>query len=217
MRRALVLSTAWFLGCGQPADAPKAEGSATSEALGSAIAPTPFIGRFPQDCEHWPYDEALKAELIEKAFALLGGLSGTPSKSLLERIHPGGVLMVQILPRPEGGPEDKRETLVPRAEVLQYFAEGGGAWLLDGFLEPISAYRRPKVGAHWDVLDGHRQLCVPITGTVGEFDGKTYVVMYPTDKEQDEGRNPQVVVLFERDGRGTWLAAALIRPYELLE
>jgi hypothetical protein len=217
VRLGLVLSMGCALACGQPAEAPKAAGSAASSASVEAMAPTPFHGRFPQDCEHWPHGEALKAELIEKAFGLLEGLDGGRSKALLARIHPGGLLMVQTLPAPEGGKDEKRETLVPRGELLQHFAQGGGSWLLDGFMDPIRAFRRPKVGAHWDVLDGHRQLCVRIEGTEGMFDGKPYVVIYPTDREQDEGRNTEVIVLFERDGRGAWLAAAVIRPYQPVE
>lgn len=218
MRRlGLVVWVTGGLACGQPADAPKATGSAASSAAVEISKPTPFLGRFPHDCEHWPHGEALKAELIEKAFGLIEALGGARSKALLERIHPGGLLMVQTLPAPEGDTDEKRETLVPRAELLQHFAQGGGSWLLEGYLDPIRSFRRPRVGAHWDVLDGHRQLCVRIAGTQGMFDGQPYVVIYPTDREQDEGLNTQVVVVFERDSRGAWLAAAVLRPYQPFE
>ena len=218
MRRlSLVLPMACALACGQPANAPKALGSAADSAAVEAVGPTPFHGRFPQDCEHWPHGESLKTELIEKAFGLLEGLQGSPTKALLERIHPGGLLLLQTLPDPELPIGQKRETLVPRNEVLQHFAEGGGSWLIDGFDDPIRSFRRPRVGAHWDVLDGQRQLCAKVDGTVGMFDGKLYVVINPTEKEQDEGRGSQVFVLFERDSRGAWLAAALVRPYQPVE
>jgi hypothetical protein len=217
VRLGVVLSMACALACGQPADAPKAAGSAASSGAVQAVAATPFLGRFPQDCEHWPHNESLKTELTEKALGLLEGLQGSRTKALLERIHPGGLLFVQTLPDPEVPIGQKRETLVPRNEVLQHFAQGGGAWVLDGFSDPIRSMRKTRVGAHWDVLDGHRQLCAQVDGTVGMFDGKLYVVINATDREHDEGRNTQVFVVFDRDSRGVWLVAALIRPYQPVE
>ena len=207
---------AWLAGCGPPAAAPGA--AATSSASASAaVEAKPFVGRFPADCDQWPYGLELKAELIEKAVGLLEGLQGTRSRALLERIHPGGLRMVQILADPDGNENEIRETLVLRSGLLQHFAEGGGAWLLEGFAEPVRVYRRPRVGAHWDVLDGRRQLCVGIQGTEGMFDGKPYVVLYTTEREQNEGQNAQVVVLFERDASDDWLPAAVVRPWQQFE
>jgi hypothetical protein len=213
---ALVLSAACILGCGQPADAPKAVGSVAGSGAVDA-KPSAFVGHFPQDCEDWPYGESLKAELTEKAFGLLEGLQSTRTKALLERIHPDGLRLVQTLADPQTGLGDKRETGLPRSEVLQHFAEGGGAWLLDGFIDPIRSFRRLKVGAHWDILDGNRQLCVGVGGTVGLFDGMPYVVVQPTEDEENEGQNTAVIVLFDRDSRGTWLVAAVVRSYQPVE
>lgn len=212
-----MLSAACVLACGQPADAPKAAGSASSNGDVDAAVSRAFVGKFPEDCEDWPYDESLKPELTEKALGLLEGLQSGRSKALLERIHPDGFRLVQTLMDPETGLGDKRETGVPRSEVLQHFAEGGGSWLLAGFIDPIRGPRLPKVGAHWDILDGHRQLCVGVGGTVGLFDGMPYVVIHATRREQDEGLNTDVIVLFERDSRGAWLAAAVVRSYQPVE